>query len=157
MDDEGNKDPKTMDDNDLIPDAQKRHRKESGSSDSSDEDSGGEDFKRKKRRTKKIQISILISVRKLMKQDLEAPMGTPTLNVINVDAELDFHIEMDFYKVLMEKAKRTLHKGKICKQMDQEKRPNSLEVPGCTYQVTKDKYDKIPMPTSGKHARIPLS
>ena len=115
-----------MDDNDLIPDAQKRHRKESGSSDSSDEDSGGEDFKRKKRRTKKIQISILISVRKLMKQDLEAPMGTPTLNVINVDAELDFHIEMDFYKDLMEKAKRTLHKGEICQQMEQEKRTYSL-------------------------------
>ena len=53
-----------------------------------------------------------------MKQELETLMGTPTLNLINVKAELDFHIEKDFYKDIMEKAKRTLHKGEICKQME---------------------------------------
>ena len=48
-DDEGNKNPKMMDDTDPTPDAQNRRRKESRSSDTSDEQSGEEDLKRKKR------------------------------------------------------------------------------------------------------------
>ena len=58
-----------------------------------------------------------------MKQNIETSMGTPTLKVINVDAKLGCHIDMDFYKELMDKAKRTLHIGEICKQMEQENRP----------------------------------
>ena len=77
----------------MIPDTQKRHQKESRSSNSSDKHSEGEDLKRKKRRMKKIQMSTLISVRKLIKQNIKAPMGAPTLNIINVDAKLDFHID----------------------------------------------------------------
>ena len=81
-----------------------------------------------------------------MKEQVESPTGTPTLNVINVDAKLDFHIDTNFYKDLIEQSKRTLQKGDICKQLDQENRPYSLEVPECTNQVSILKYDKIPMP-----------
>ena len=145
-DDEGNKNPKTMDDTDPTPDAQNRRGKESRSSNTSDEQSGEEDLKRKKRRTKKVQISILISIRKLLKEHTESPTITPTLNVIHVEDKLDFHIDTNFYKDLIEQARKTLQKGDICKQLDQENRPYSLEVPECTYQVSKFKYDKIPMP-----------
>ena len=135
-----------MDDTDPTPDVQNRRRKESRSSDTSDEQSGEEDLKRKKRRTKKVQISILISIRKLLKEHTESPTITPTLNVIHVEDKMDFHIDTNFYKDLIEQARKTLQKGDICKQLDQENRPYSLEVPECTYQVSKFKYDKIPMP-----------
>lgn len=46
----------------------------------------------------------------------------------------------------MDKTKKTLNKGEICRQLEQENRPYSLEVLECIYQVTKEKFDKIPMP-----------
>jgi hypothetical protein len=135
-----------MDDTDPTPDVQNRRRKDSRSSDTSDDQSGDENLKRKKRKAKKVQISILISIRKLLKENTESPTSTPTLNVIHVEDKMDFHIDTNFYKDLIEQARKTLQKGDICKQLDQENRPYSLDVPECTYQVSAFKYDKIPMP-----------
>ena len=59
---------------------------------------------------------------------------------------MHFHIDTNFYKDLIEQARKTLQKGDICKQLEQENRPYSLDVPECTYQVSAFKYDKIPMP-----------
>ena len=117
-----------MDDTDPTPDVPSRRRKESRSSDTSDEQSGEENAKWKNRKTKKVQISILISIRKLLKEHTESPTITLTLNVIHVEDKMDFHIDTNFYKDLIEQARKTLQKGDICKQLDQENRPYILDV-----------------------------